>query len=209
MRPLRAYFAILAAVVLSGCAVDIISHDRRLDCRFNGTSMAISSTETNSTVELKPYTGAAGDYEFEALFSNRREDAIYLVLKVSGRSPTDAAGACTNGMEKNLIWLKLDLKLHLKDAKSVLVGSCAANITSVEDYRITGNRLAMIYVRSSFDADGGQLKTKRMQSVLHYDNEHPEAGFAIETQEVKLEVVVGAKPGSTQVIGAAPDGAGK
>jgi len=186
MSFVRTILAISALALATGCSsFELLSRERLLDFDFDGTTVKISSDTTNSVVELKPYLDARGDYEYRIFFVNRRESSFYALLNVSGKSQTGESGSCAKGLERNIVWLKLDSSLQPQEVKSVLVESCLKSIDSHDWCTFSGNRLTANYVSSSVTGDAGQIKMKQMQSSLSYDNDRPEAGVSIESHEIK------------------------
>jgi len=203
MSLVRTILAISALVIATGCSsFTLLSRERLLNFDFDGTTVKISSDTTNSVVELKPYLDARGDYEYRIFFVNRRENTFYALLNVSGKSQADEAGSCAKGLERNIVWLKLDSSLQPLEVKSVLVESCLKNIDSHDWCTFSENRLTANYVSSSVTGDAGQIKMKQMQSSLSYDNDRPGAGFTVETHELKREDASESKKGTaTETIG--------
>lgn len=193
MKRLPIFLAVSALALVTGCSsFELLSRERLLNFDFDSTTVKIASDTTNSVVELKPYLDARGDYEYRIFFVNRRENTFYALLNVSGKSQTDETSPCAKGVERNIVWLKLDSSLQPLEVKSVLVESCLKNIDSHDWCTFSGNRLTANYVSSSVTGDAGQIKMKQMQSCLTYDNDHPEVGVSIETHEIKAEAT--AKP---------------
>ncbi len=138
----RAILAISAITFATGCSSFVLlSRERLLYFDFEGTTVKISSDTTNSVVELKPYLDARGDYEYHIIFVNRRENTFYALLNVSGKSQTNETGSCAKGLERNIVWLKLDSSLQPLEVKSVLVESCLKDIDSHDWCTFSGNRL--------------------------------------------------------------------
>jgi hypothetical protein len=186
MSFVRTILSISALILATGCSsFELLSRERLLDFDFDGTTVKITSDTTNSVVELKPYLDARGDYEYRIFFVNRRESSFYALLNVSGKSQTGESGSCAKGLERNIVWLKLDSSLQPQEVRSVLVESCLKNIDSHDWCTFSGNRLTAHYVSSSVMGDADEIKMKQMQSSLSYDSDHPEAGVSIETHEMK------------------------
>jgi hypothetical protein len=43
----------------------------------------------------------------------------------------------------------------------------------------------MKFVRTSVDADNANVASRQVESELKYDNDHPEAGLLVQTNELK------------------------
>lgn len=173
------------AVFSAGCTVDFLTHDRFLDCDFNGTTLKLSSNHVENSIDLKPYVSGGGDCRFAVLFPGRHAGFSYLLLDATSQSNPGGEGPCARGTEQNLIWLKLDSKLQVQDAKSVLVESCLQNIHGRQAYDQSENRLTMKFVHTDVATEGADIHSRQSESELSYDNDHPEAGFTIEVLEVK------------------------
>jgi hypothetical protein len=185
MKRLQIMGALVLVLLAAGCTFDALTKDRFLSFDFTGTTVKVSSNGIENSLELKPYVAGRGTYEYTVLFSRRREGFTYLLISAVSRSSNVAVGPCAGGNEQNLIWLKLDGGFHLQDGKSVLVESCLQNIHGLQGYDRQENHLTMNYVRTSVGGDGANFGSRQFQSALTYDNDHPEAGPVVETQEVK------------------------
>jgi hypothetical protein len=185
MKKIVILTALAAALLEGGCTVDVLTKGRSLSFDFSGTTVKVSANGARNSLELKPYLAANGGYAYSVLFANRRAGFIYVLLDASGRSSADARGPCAAGAEENLIWLKLDAALHIQDANSVLVDSCLDNIHGQQGYALSGNQLSMKYVRTSVGGEGANVASRQVESELKYDNDHPEAGLLVQTNEVK------------------------
>lgn len=177
--------ALLLLLLSSGCTFDFVTRDRRMACDFNGTTVKVSAGHDENTIDLKPYLSGSGPGEKKVLFAGRHEGFDYLLLDVTSQSSADGTGPCARGNEENFIWLKLDLKLQLQDAKSVLVESCLQNIHGRQSYDQSDTRLTMKYVRTDIRASGSEVTSRQYESELSYDNDHPDAGLMIKENEFK------------------------
>jgi hypothetical protein len=177
--------ALFLFLLSSGCTFDFVTRDRFLDCDFDGTTVKVSADNVKSTIDLKPYISGSAPYESKVLFAGRHEGLDYLLLDITSQSSADGTGPCARGSEENFVWLKLDSGLLVQENKSVLVESCLQNIHSRQGYDETDTRLAMKYVRTVIGADGAEVSSRQYESELTYDNDHPEAGLTITTNELK------------------------
>ena len=169
----------LGMFLCASCTFEVLTKSRFLDFDFNGPSVGMSSAGIHHLLDITPYAAARGDFGYQVLLVNRRDGFIYAVLEVSGRSPGDT-GVCAKGVEKNVVWIKLDRKLELQDVKTVLVESCPQNIHTANGCVVTDNRLVVNFVRDSMSAKGSALGTQKRESILRYDNDHPESGLMAE-----------------------------
>jgi hypothetical protein len=185
MKRLGMVGALAAVLLATGCTFDALTRDRFLSFDFMGTTVKVSSNGTENSLELKPYVAGSGSYEYTVLFSKRAEGFTYLLINAVSRSNADSSGPCADGREQNLIWLKLDEGFHLQDGKTILVESCLQNIHGPQGYDRQENHLTMNYVRTSVGGDGANFGSRQFESALTYDNDHPEAGPAVDTHEVK------------------------
>ena len=177
--------AVAAVLLAAGCTFDALTRDRFLSFDFEETTVKVSSNETRNSLDLKPYVTGAGSYEYAVLFSRRHSGFTYLLIDAVSRSGANATGPCADGSEQNLIWLKLDKGFHLQDGKSLLVESCLQNIHGRQGYDQSENLLIMKYFRTSVSGEGANFGSRQYESILTYDNEHPEAGPVVDTHEVK------------------------
>jgi hypothetical protein len=177
--------AATALLPVLGCTFDFLTRDRFLTFDFHGTTMTLTSNGTANSVELKPYVAADGVCSFNELFANRRAGVIYVVLDASGASSTNASDACAGGTEENLIWLKLDSAFQVQDAQSVPVESCRQNIHGQQGYRLSEKLLTMKFTRTTVGGTGADVRSGRQESTLTYDDDHPEIGLKVETQNAK------------------------
>jgi hypothetical protein len=185
MKPPGMFWALFLLLLSSGCTFDVITRDRRLDCDFSGTTLSISANHVENSIDLKPYISGGGHCDMTVLFPGRHQGFAYLLLDVTSQSSADGTGPCARGTEQNLIWLKLDSKFQVQDAKSVLVESCLQNIHGRQGYDQSDNRLTMKYIRTDVGANGADVSTRQYESELSYDNDHPEAGMVVKTRESK------------------------
>ena len=84
---------------------------------------------------------------------------------------------CGAGVECNLVWLKLDPRWKVSDAKSVLYESCWLPVTSDEGPKVSGRTLLL-----EFD----DLRDDTRHEVS-YDAEEPEEGLTEKTRPMPKE----------------------
>jgi hypothetical protein len=185
MKPPATFGALFLLLLSGGCTFDFVTRDRFMDCDLQGTTLKVSADHVENSIDLKPYISSSGPCEMRVLFPGRHEGLDYLLLDVTSQSSADSTGPCARGTEENLIWLKLDSNLQVQDTKSVLVESCLQNIHGRHAYDQSDNGLMIKYVRTEVATEGADMHTRQYESELSYDNDHPEAGMIVKTNEVK------------------------
>lgn len=116
----------------------------RVSARAKGrTSVAVTERGRAHTLDLKGYVDAAKVEDVSVLFLTRAGGHAYLVLDVCGPSkmlPDDRQ--CGAGTECNVVWLRLDARWRIGDARSVRYESCWSSVSS-DGPRVAGRRLAL------------------------------------------------------------------
>ncbi|HEU4594216.1 MAG TPA: hypothetical protein VFS10_03525 [Pyrinomonadaceae bacterium] len=119
----------------SGARVRVSGDGRRISLVERGRAYALA---------LDDKVGAARIEEAKLLFLTRRGDFTYLLIDVCGlskRRPDDRQ--CGAGQECNVVWVKLDSRRRVADAKSELYESCWLPVTSEHGPRIVGRRMVL------------------------------------------------------------------
>ena len=135
-------------------------------------SIVVTERGRAFTVNLSEQADAARIEDAGVLFLTRRGEFTYLLLSVCGSSkarPDDRE--CGAGVECNLVWLKLDARRRVADAKSERYESCWLPITSDEGPKVSGRRLTLEY---------DDLR-ENLHHVVTYDADRPEDGLKSET----------------------------
>jgi len=130
------------------------------------------------TLDLSKHVDAARIEDATELFLTRRGGSVYLLLEVCGLSkvpPDDRQ--CGAGIECNLVWLKLDPRWRVSDAKSVLYESCWLPVTSDEGPKVSGQTLLL-----EFD----DLRDNTRHEVS-FDADKPEEGLTEKTRPMPKE----------------------
>ena len=129
-------------------------------------------------LDLSKHVDAMRIEDATELSRTRRGGFVYVVLEVCGLSkvpPDDRQ--CGAGIECNLVWLKLDPRWKVSDAKSVLYESCWLPVTSDEGPKVNGRTLLL-----EFD----DLRDDTRHEVS-YDAEEPEEGLTEKTRPMPKE----------------------
>lgn len=125
------------------------------------------------TINIFEHIDAVNIEDASVLFLTRKDGFVYLVLSVCGLSkipPDDRE--CGAGVECNLLWLKLDERWRILDAKSERYESCWAPITSDGGPKVGGKLLTLEY---------DNLRDN-LRHVVTYDADNPEQGLKSETK---------------------------
>ena len=130
------------------------------------------------TLDLSKHVDAMRIEGATELSRARKGGFVYLLLEVCGLSkvpPDDRQ--CGAGVECNLVWLKLDPRWKVSDAKSVLYESCWLPVTSDEGPKVSGRTLLL-----EFD----DLRDNTRHEVS-YDADKPEEGLTKKTRPMPKE----------------------
>ena len=143
----------------------------KLRARVRGERLVITERGRAHTLDLGDKVSAARIEDAEVIFKSSAGGAVYLLLDICGWSKrTQDDRQCGAGTECDLVWLKLDARWRIQDAKSARYESCWASTTSDDGYKISGRTLTI-----EFDNFREDVKVK-----LTYDAERPERGLVIE-----------------------------
>jgi len=129
-------------------------------------------------LDLSKHVDAMRIEEATELSRTRKGDFLYVLLKVCGLSkvpPDDRQ--CGAGVECNLVWLKLDPRWKVSDAKSVLYESCWLPITSDEGPKVSGRTLLLVF---------DNLRDNTRHEVS-FDADKPEEGLTEKTRPMPKE----------------------
>jgi hypothetical protein len=143
----------------------------KLGVRVRGERLVITERGRARTLDLGDNVSAARIEDAEVIFKSGSGGAVYLLLDICGWSKrTQDDRQCGAGTECDLVWLKLDARWRIQDAKSARYESCWASTTSDDGYKIGGHTLTV-----EFDNFREDVKVK-----LTYDAERPERGLVVE-----------------------------
>lgn len=146
----------------------------RVKVRAKGhRSVVVTERGRAHVINVSKQIDAAHIEDASVLFLIRRDGFIYLVLTVCGLSklpPDDRQ--CGAGIECNLVWLKLDERWRIRDAKSERYESCWAPITSDGGPQVKGRRLTLEY---------DNLRDN-LRHVITFDADSPEQGLKSTTR---------------------------
>jgi len=129
-------------------------------------------------LDLSKHVDAMRIEEATELSRTRKGDFLYVLLEVCGLSkvpPDDRQ--CGAGVECNLVWLKLDPRWKVSDAKSVLYESCWLPITSDEGPKVSGRTLLLVF---------DNLRDNTRHEVS-FDADKPEEGLTEKTRPMPKE----------------------
>jgi hypothetical protein len=140
----------------------------RLRVSRDGRNIAFVESARAYTLALGDKVSAARIEEAKLLFVTRREEFTYLLIDVCGlskRTPDDRM--CGAGQECDVVWVKLDRRRKVSDARSELYESCWLPVTAEEGPAIVGRSL--------------QLKVDDLREWVRkevgYDADRPEEGL--------------------------------
>ncbi len=137
----------------------------------DGRGVAFVERGRAYALALGDKVGAARIEDAKLLFVTRHEDFTYLLIDVCGaskRRPDDRQ--CGAGRECNVIWVKLDRRRKVSDARSELYESCWLPVTSEDGPQVNGRRMALVL---------DDLR-ERVRKEVGYDAERPEEGLTFE-----------------------------
>jgi hypothetical protein len=152
-------FAALASCVLTALAALFIVADVRAQSRpasraastqprlrvsGDGRNIAFVERGRAHTLTLGDKVSAARIEEAKLLLGTQREEFTYLLIDVCGlskRTPDDRM--CGAGQECNVVWVKLDRRRKVADARSELYESCWLPVSAEEGPAIVGRRLLL------------------------------------------------------------------
>ena len=122
------------------------------------------------TLDLSKHIDAARIEEASSLFLTGRDGFTYLLLDVCGMSKEQSDDRqCGAGIECNVVWLKLDERWRVLDAKSERYESCWSPITSDEGPKVEGRRMKVVV---------DDLREDVRREVT-YDADDPESGLTV------------------------------
>ena len=107
------------------------------------TSVVVTERGRARSLDLKGRVDAAKVEDVSVLFLTRAGTHAYLLLDVCGpsKAPPDDR-QCGAGTECNVVWLKLDARWRVADARSVRYESCWSSVGS-EGPRVAGRRMTL------------------------------------------------------------------
>jgi len=136
-----------ASLCLFLTLAQVASAQGRVKVRAKGRrSIVVTERGRSHTINIFEHIDAVNIEDASVLFLKRKEGFVYLVLSVCGLSkipPDDRQ--CGAGVECNLLWLKLDERWRIRDAKSERYESCWAPITSDGGPQVKGTSLTLEY----------------------------------------------------------------
>ncbi len=144
----------------------------RLRVSRDGRSVALVERGRAYTLSLGDKVGAARIEEAKLLLVTRRGEFTYLLFDVCGlskRRPDDRM--CGAGQECNVVWVKLDGRRKVADARSELYESCWLPITSEGGPEIKGRSLLLTV---------DDLR-EWVRKEVGYDAERPEEGLTLKS----------------------------
>ncbi|MBA3241862.1 MAG: hypothetical protein H0T60_11610 [Acidobacteria bacterium] len=141
---------------------------QRLRILRGGRRLAFVERGRVHALDLRNQVGAARIEEAELLFVTARRDFTYLLIDVCGASrdrPDDRQ--CGAGRECDVVWVKLDRRWKVSEARSELYESCWAPVTSDDGPKIDDQRLLL------------KLDNLRewVSKEVGYDADRPEEGL--------------------------------
>ena len=144
----------------------------RLRVSRDGRRVALVDGGRAHTLDLGDKVGAARIEEAKLLLVTRRGEFTYLLFDVCGlskRRPDDRM--CGAGQECNLIWVKLDRRRKVSEARSELYESCWLPLSSENGPEIAGRRLLL------------RVEDLRewVQREVGYDADRPEEGLTVKS----------------------------
>jgi hypothetical protein len=147
------------------------SQGPRVRVSRDGRSISLVERGRAHALPLAEQVGAARIEDAKLLFVTRRGEFTYLLIDVCGaskRRPDDRQ--CGAGQECDILWVKLDRRRKVSEAKSERYESCWLPVTSEDGPRIIGRRLTLV------------LDNLRewVRKEVGYDAERPEEGLTFE-----------------------------
>ena len=144
----------------------------RLKIVGGGRNVALVERGRAYTLALGEKVGAARIEEAKLLFVAGRGEFTYLLLDVCGlskRTPDDRM--CGAGQECNLIWVKLDRRRKVSEARSELYESCWLPLSSENGPEIAGRRVLL------------RVEDLRewVRREVGYDADRPEEGLTVKS----------------------------
>jgi len=165
----------LSCLTAAGFAAQDVLVKPRLRVRVRGQRIVVNDRGRAHTLALGDHVSAARIEDAEVLFKSTSGGAVYLLLDVCGWSKrTQDDRQCGAGTECDLVWVKLDARGRVADAKSARYESCWSSVSSLDGYKIDGHTLAI-----TFDNFREDVKVK-----LTYDAGRPERGLVVEQSPI-------------------------
>lgn len=180
-----AWGLLLAALVSSSLDADVWAQSRsgakgaqskpRLRIRDRGRGIAFVEQGRAHALDLGDKVSAARIEDAGLLFESRQGAFTYLLIDVCGTSkyrPDDRH--CGAGRECDLLWVKLDSRGKIVDAKSERYESCWLPITSEDGPKVEGRRLLL------------KLDDLRewVRKEVGYDADRPEEGLSLKSSPI-------------------------
>lgn len=147
--------------------------------------MEVTFDGKRSEVDLSSSVNAAGDTQGKIVFTNYKNNHLYLLVDVFGPSKVPGGpGYCGAGEEYNLVWMVFDAELNLLDTKSILYDSCLESFAI--DPPHDDDRKPRYYAQN----DVVNLKfisfRNNVKYSLNYDNRIPEAGITLTSSHFSI-----------------------
>jgi hypothetical protein len=144
--------------------------------RARGRRIVLTAGGRTQTLALGDKISSARLDSVKLIFVTRRAGFVYLLADARGQSKLRPdMHECGAGEEFDLVWLKLNARWRLVEARSARYESCWGSVTSDDGYKIEKRVLRVAY---------SDFKWKR-ESRLTYDADQPEHGFTLEESEMK------------------------
>lgn len=144
---------------------------KKITVRAKGhRAVVVNAGGRSHRLNLSEHINAARIEGVSVAFLTRKDDLTYLVLDVCGTTkwPQDARH-CGLGTECSLVWLKLDSRWRVLEAKSASYVSCWYTTSNDDAPRVEGRRLSVEY-DNFHDETRGQVT---------YDADSPEKGLVV------------------------------
>ena len=161
----------LSCLTAASVAAQEVLVKPKLRVSARGQRLVVTERGRAHALALGEHVSAARVEDAEVLFKSTAGGAVYLLLDVCGWSKSRQDDRqCGAGTECDLVWVKLDARWRVLDAKSARYESCWSSITSADGYKIDGRALTI-----TFDNFREDVKVK-----LTYDAGRPERGLVVE-----------------------------
>jgi hypothetical protein len=147
----------------------------RLRVSRDGRGISFVERGRAHALALGDKVGAARVEDARLLFVTRRGEFTYLLIDVCGaskRRPDDRQ--CGAGQECDVVWVKLDGRRKVSDARSERYESCWLPVTSEDGPEVSGRRLLL-------EVEDFRESARR---EVGYDADRPEEGLAVKSSAI-------------------------
>jgi hypothetical protein len=163
----------------------------QLRVRWNGFNIIVIKDGTKHSFDVSKDINGWNLTSIKLLSAKESDNFIYLLFDLDGnsRSPEAAMHYCGAGVERSLVWVKLDQAWKKADSRSFVIESCFNNAELDElESPLTFKGSELIANGSTMRYPGREdMSNNVWRYEIKYSYKHPEAGLQIKLELMKKE----------------------